>query len=44
MRGSILGFTSARPDEVGARQRRQVARFIWTHALRPCRGRGSRCS
>jgi hypothetical protein len=31
-------------DEVGARQGRQVARFIWTHALRPCRGRGARCS
>ncbi len=31
-------------DEVGSRLGGQVARFVWTHALRPCRGRGSRCS
>jgi hypothetical protein len=31
-------------DEVGARQGRQVARFVSTHALRPCRKGGSRCS
>jgi hypothetical protein len=31
-------------DEVGARQGRQVARFVFTHALRPCRGGGARCS
>lgn len=31
-------------DEVGARQGRQVARFVWTHALRPCRRGGARCS
>jgi len=31
-------------DEVGARQGRQVAQFVLTHALRPCRGQGSRCS
>lgn len=29
-------------DEVGARLGRQTAQFILTHALRPCRGRGSR--
>jgi hypothetical protein len=28
-------------DEVGARQGRQVAQFVFTHALRPCRGGGS---
>jgi hypothetical protein len=31
-------------DEVGSRLGGQVAQFVWTHALRPCRGRGSRCS
>jgi hypothetical protein len=31
-------------DEVGARQGRQVARFVSTHALRPCPKGGSRCS
>jgi len=31
-------------DEVGARLGRQVARFVWTHALRPCQKGGSRCS
>ena len=30
-------------DVVGARMGRQVAHFVLTHALRPCRGRGSRC-
>jgi len=30
-------------DEVGARLGGQVAQFVWTHALRPCRGEGSRC-
>ena len=30
-------------DEVGARLGRQVARFVSTHALRPCRKGGSRC-
>lgn len=30
-------------DEVGARLGRQVARFISTHALRPCPEGGSRC-
>lgn len=30
-------------DEVGARLGRQVARFISTHALRPCPKEGSRC-
>ena len=30
-------------DEVGARLGRQVARFISTHALRPCPKDGSRC-
>jgi hypothetical protein len=29
-------------DEVGARLGRQTAQFVLTHALRPCRGRGSR--
>ena len=31
-------------DEVGARLGRQVARFVSTHALRPCRKGKSRCS
>jgi hypothetical protein len=31
-------------DEVGARMGRQVARFVSTHALRPCPQGGSRCS
>ena len=31
-------------DEVGARMGRQVARFVLTHALRPCRKGGARCS
>jgi len=31
-------------DEVGARQGRQVARFVSTHALRRCPKGGSRCS
>lgn len=31
-------------DEVGARLGRQVAQFVSTHALRPCRKGGSRCS
>lgn len=39
---SGLHFRTA--DEVGSKQGRQVAQFVWTHALRPCRGRGSRCS
>jgi hypothetical protein len=39
---SGLHFRTA--DEVGSRQGRQVARFVLTHALRPCRGRGARCS
>ena len=30
-------------DEVGARQGRQLAHFILTHALRPCGKSGSRC-
>jgi hypothetical protein len=30
-------------DEVGVRLGRQVARFVTTHALRPCKGRGKRC-
>ena len=30
-------------DEVGARMGGQIARFVMTHALRPCRGKGSRC-
>jgi hypothetical protein len=29
-------------DETGARLGRQTAQFVLTHALRPCRGRGSR--
>jgi len=31
-------------DEVGARVGRQVAQFVMTHALRPCKGKGKRCS
>lgn len=31
-------------DEVGARQGRQVARFVFRHALRPCIGKGDRCN
>lgn len=31
-------------DEVGSRQGEQVAQFIWTHALRSCRWRTTRCS
>jgi hypothetical protein len=31
-------------DVVGARMGRQVAQFVSTHALRPCGGRGTRCS
>jgi hypothetical protein len=31
-------------DEVGARMGRQVARFVSTHALRPCKKGRSRCS
>ena len=31
-------------DEVGARLGRQVAQFVITHALRPCKGKGARCS
>lgn len=30
-------------DEVGARQGRQVAQFVFRHALRPCVGKGARC-
>lgn len=30
-------------DEVGSKLGSQIARFVFTHALRPCRGRGSRC-
>ena len=30
-------------DEVGARQGRQVARFVLTHALPPCGKGGSQC-
>ena len=30
-------------DVVGARLGRQVAHFVLTHALRPCKGRGARC-
>jgi hypothetical protein len=30
-------------DEVGARLGRQVGQFVWTHALRPCKGNGT-CS
>jgi hypothetical protein len=30
-------------DEVGARQGRQVAQFVSTHALQPCVGKGKRC-
>jgi hypothetical protein len=31
-------------DEVGSRQGRQVASFVWTHALQPCPRGKSRCS
>lgn len=31
-------------DVVGSRLGGQVARFVVTHALRPCRGNGARCS
>jgi hypothetical protein len=31
-------------DEVGSKQGGKVAHFVFKHALRPCRGRGSRCS
>lgn len=31
-------------DEVGARQGSQVAQFVFKHALRPCIGKGARCS
>ena len=31
-------------DDVGARLGYHVARFVMTHALRPCKGKGSRCS
>jgi hypothetical protein len=31
-------------DEVGARLGRQVARFVWTHALKRCSNGRSRCS
>ena len=31
-------------DVVGSRLGGQVAQFVLTHALRPCRGRGARCS
>ena len=30
-------------DEVGARQGRQVAQFVITHALKPCRGKRKIC-
>ena len=30
-------------DEVGARVGKQVARFVWTHALRPCGQGGKNC-
>ena len=30
-------------DEAGARMGRQIARYVATHALRPCRGSGARC-
>ncbi len=30
-------------DEASAKQGRQIAYFVSTHALRPCRGRGNRC-
>jgi len=38
---SGLHFRTA--DEVGSRQGGQVAQFVWTHALRPCRKDGYRC-
>jgi hypothetical protein len=31
-------------DIVGARQGRQVAQFVLTHALRPCKGKGAVCN
>jgi hypothetical protein len=31
-------------DEVGSRMGNQVAQFVKTHALRPCRGVGARCA
>ena len=31
-------------DEVGARVGKQVARFVFTHSLRPCPQNGNRCS
>jgi hypothetical protein len=31
-------------DEVGAKLGRQVAHFVSTHALRPCKGGRPRCS
>ena len=31
-------------DIVGARQGRQVAQFVLTHTLKPCKGRGAVCS
>ena len=37
------GFHFRTADEVGARLGRQVARFVLTHALGPCRGRGKQC-
>jgi hypothetical protein len=30
-------------DEVGSKHGEQVGRFVLTHELRPCRGRGARC-
>ncbi len=38
---SGLHFRTA--DEVGAKQGRQVAHFVSTHALRPCKSRAFRC-
>ena len=37
------GFHFRTADEVGVTLGRQVARFVTTHALRPCKGRGKRC-
>ena len=31
-------------DIVGARQGRQIAQFVLTHALKPCKGRGAVCN
>lgn len=31
-------------DENGAKLGRQVAHFVFTHSLRPCKGKGSRCA